>query len=46
MTVIVRWEEIICGDYEGEKKFFDTWEDAVDYMVKSNKKRYEIEVDD
>lgn len=46
MTIIVRWDEIDCGDYVGETKFCDTWEDAVDYMVKVNKKRYEIEVEE
>lgn len=45
MSIIIRWEEIVCGDYEGETKICDMWDEAVEYMIKSNKKNYEIEVD-
>ena len=46
MSIIVRWEEVVCGDYEGETKFCDTWDEVVGYMIKSNKKNYVIEMED
>ena len=46
MTIIIRWDEIDGGDYEGETKFCDTWEQAVEYMKRMKKTRYEIEVEE
>lgn len=43
--ILVRWDEIDCGEYYGETQFCKSWEEAVDYMVKTGKKKYEIEVE-
>lgn len=44
--IIVRWDEIDCGEYYGETQFCESWGEAVEYMVKSGRKKYEIEVDE
>lgn len=45
MLITVHWEEFDeYGDYDGETRFCETWEEAVEYMAKSNKKKYEVEV--
>ena len=42
MTIMVEWD----GDDEndGTTEFFDTWEEAVEYMKKMGKDMYVIEV--
>lgn len=45
MLIIVRWEEFDeYGDYEGESRFCETWEEAVEFMKNCGKMKFEVEV--
>lgn len=47
MLIIVRWEEFDeYGDYEGESRFCETWEEAVEFMKNCGKMKFEVEVEE
>lgn len=42
----VHWDE--CDGYEcwGETQYCENWDEAVEYMKKQGKKKYEVEVEE
>ena len=47
MLITVNWEEFDeYGDYSGETRFCETWEEAVEFMKDSGKMKFEVEVDE
>ena len=45
MTIWVHWDEYDDLECWGETKCCHSWEEAVEYMKKQGKKKYEIEVE-
>lgn len=47
MIITVRWEEFDeYGDYDGETRFCETWDEAVKFMKNSGKMNFEVEVEE
>lgn len=45
MLITVHWEEFDeYGDFDGETRFCETWDEAVEFMKNSGKKNFEVVV--